>query len=279
MSEKEEATMTTRVRWFGLITLLVVAIAVPLPALARVVHNDNGNGTWDPGEVPSHFSPYVFVGDANSVSIILGGGAANGWTNPGICLTTNPLANTLGGPLPFIIPIPPDASVVESPVFNLNFGNLGASIIVVSFSLRFSTDQATAPPASPTDSGSLSSFPNSLRSLDHAMVRLVTAGGDYNIFMIDPNGPQPSKGINVSTTVSGWPGVWSVLGDTAGGIPYLSGTPTLAVKSTIYPGGSEAASIQKNGSAKLRITINGEGAAFIHPSLVCVENIKVDVTP
>ena len=274
--------MTKSVKWFGLITLLIVALAVPFPAWARVVYLENGNGVFEAGEVPfpvDPFAPYYdFVGDANAVPVATGAGPG-AWNPTTICLTTQPSGNSLAPPLPFILPLPPDVSIVETQLFNLNFGALPPSIIKVTFAVRFSTNQLTFPPTAPIFGGSFTNFPNNLRGLDHVLVRLVTNAASYPLVMLDPTGPQPTQSPITQTKVTGWGFTWFSPGDTVNGVPYLSGTPTLTVTSTIYPSGGDAAKLKADGRAKLRFTINGEGIAYLKPSAVCVQTLKVDVTP
>jgi len=287
--DKEEVAMKRCVRWFGFITFLIVALAVSSPAWARKVHTENGNGICDAGELPTcnPVAPfpgnvtYTFVGDANgNMNLTLGPAPFTPWTNPGsICLTTQ-FTSLTGGtypspPLPLLLPLPAALSVVESPVFNLNFGNSAPSIIKVSFNARFSTNQPTSPPNQAT-----ATYPAVTRSMDQATVRLITSAGNYPLFMVDPNGPQPTSSTITQTKVSGWTGTWFTPGDTAGTTAYISGTPTLVVNTTIYPGGADAGRIRTDGRAKLHFAINSDGLAAIGiPSVLCVENISVDVTP
>jgi len=264
--------MTTRVRWFGLITLLIVFLVVPVPAWARVVHTDNGNGAFDAGEQPAAGTvpfpwTYGVLGDAAlNVNITpLTGPADANWTANAICLTTQPVA----------LAIPPfigHYASAASPVFHLSRVvppiTLAPFTIKVTFKIRFSTNQFVFPPSDPV---------GVLRQVDHFEAILMTAAGDYNLVRIDTNGPQASKYLSAQTTISGWPGTWGA-GDLVNASPYANGTGTLTVVSTFLLLPGDQAKIALNDEARLRLNIFRDGIGFFLPSAACIQGIKVEAS-
>jgi hypothetical protein len=235
--------MMRRVSWFGLLPLLFLALALPVPAWARVVYSDSGAGT-----------SFTFIGDGSgNISPVPGFGSRN----PAICITTDDagLVRT---------PITPAqhgvTSSAETPNFFLNAAlgpvTVPPSLIVVRFKVRVATDP-------------INSF---------FLVQLKTLAGPFNLFLYN-RGPQPSSIGTIQTKVTGT-GVGG--SDTIGGYAFsVLGSGTLTVESRIIPDPA-ARAIFKNTSDAATLFFTVVETTWFNPPggiAACVDDIAVEVIP
>ncbi len=236
--------MSARPHVFGLIALLALALILPMPAWARTVYTEAGTTTY----------PTIAISGNG------GGNIPNGSGQPGLCESTDAIADISG-----FTAVGGVASSILTPSFSLarSFGTVtfAPSIIKVTFNVRFSTDEPVAAPEF--------LYP------DHFLARLITAAGQYHLLTVDPNGPQLG-GVASPTTVTGFTGFTPANADFGLG----NGTGTLTVTATFYPTGATAAKIKANPQAALRFVIaNDKDNHPNFPSAACVFNIKVEATP
>jgi hypothetical protein len=245
--------MRTRLQWFGCITLLVVALALPIPALARNLLTDTGTGTL--------LSGWTYAGDAAG-GVTPAPGPGFGASNPAICVTTaSPGIATATAAVGGV------TSGAFSPFFFLNRtigpATVPPSIITVKFKVRFSRDASLS---------------------GHFIARMnIGSGFDANadstevhlLSITASRGPQLSSIGPVQTQITGYPGSYTVAQADFG---LAAGTGTLTVVNQIIPDPALRAKILKNGIANLNfIVMDIASAASIHAA--CVDDITVDVVP